>query len=315
VLAERVSLTVECFGRDASEERFAELIAFQVRYGRASVDSVVELRAFLALVTEWMGVFVRDVDGVLVAVGDAIVLPGVPTSRDLRMNATVRDGSSGAGLRAVLDAIGAWEHGRACAGLCANVTLRDEGVLALWEDEGFEQIGERARLRRPIASGETPPEVVVPEGMRIVALRDVPHLEPEVDIVWHESAADIPSATPQVVTELSAREQLGMSVEGDAPETWIVAVTDADEIAGFAYLHLYTSPGATAGHRMTGVARAFRGRGVARALKTSLLAWAIERGLDELQASNDEHSHAMRHINDDLGYVVDFRAPIMRRER
>ena len=53
---------------------------------------------------------------------------------------------------------------------------------------------------------------------------------------------------------------------------------------------------------MTAVRRAWRGRGVASALKRATIGWAIERGLTSLDTGNDEDNLAMRAVNARLGY-------------
>jgi RimJ/RimL family protein N-acetyltransferase len=53
---------------------------------------------------------------------------------------------------------------------------------------------------------------------------------------------------------------------------------------------------------MTAVARAWRGRGVAGALKRATIGWAIENGLVVLEAGNDTDNAAMRAVNARLGY-------------
>jgi mycothiol synthase len=53
---------------------------------------------------------------------------------------------------------------------------------------------------------------------------------------------------------------------------------------------------------MTAVARAWRGRGVAIALKRATIRWAIDNGLNELRTSNDPDNAPMRAVNATLGY-------------
>jgi GNAT superfamily N-acetyltransferase len=63
-------------------------------------------------------------------------------------------------------------------------------------------------------------------------------------------------------------------------------------------------PGSTtvAWHDMTAVRAAWRGRGVATALKRATIGWAIEHGLTALDTGNDEDNAAMRAVNARLGY-------------
>ena len=55
---------------------------------------------------------------------------------------------------------------------------------------------------------------------------------------------------------------------------------------------------------MTGTAREYRGRGVARALKVEALTRAKDRGLRALGTTNDEPNKSMRGINAKLGYQM-----------
>ncbi len=53
---------------------------------------------------------------------------------------------------------------------------------------------------------------------------------------------------------------------------------------------------------MTAVRRAYRGRGIAMALKRATIAWAVEHGLEALDTGNDEENAPMRAVNLALGY-------------
>jgi RimJ/RimL family protein N-acetyltransferase len=53
---------------------------------------------------------------------------------------------------------------------------------------------------------------------------------------------------------------------------------------------------------MTAVARDWRGRGLAGALKRATIAWAIDDGLDLLESGNDTDNLPMRAVNARLGY-------------
>ncbi|HEU0244533.1 MAG TPA: GNAT family N-acetyltransferase, partial [Candidatus Limnocylindrales bacterium] len=75
-----------------------------------------------------------------------------------------------------------------------------------------------------------------------------------------------------------------------------------DEVAGYANLRF--APGSTtlAWHDMTAVRPAFRGRGLALALKQATIAWAVANGVEALETGNDEHNAPMRAVNARLGY-------------
>jgi mycothiol synthase len=54
---------------------------------------------------------------------------------------------------------------------------------------------------------------------------------------------------------------------------------------------------------LTGVLPAYRGRGIATLLKVKGIAFARDRGYDEIRVVNDEQNEAMRRINQRLGFV------------
>jgi len=53
---------------------------------------------------------------------------------------------------------------------------------------------------------------------------------------------------------------------------------------------------------MTGVKRAWRGRGLARALKCAQIAWDMKSGFEQLETGNEQRNTPMRGLNAQLGY-------------
>ena len=53
---------------------------------------------------------------------------------------------------------------------------------------------------------------------------------------------------------------------------------------------------------MTAVKRAWRGRGIARALKATEINWALANGYTELHTSNEERNAPIKRLNARLGY-------------
>jgi GNAT superfamily N-acetyltransferase len=85
----------------------------------------------------------------------------------------------------------------------------------------------------------------------------------------------------------------------DSPEATFIAL-DGEEVVGLAKLSL-TAPTA-AGHSMTEVRRAWRGRGIAGALKATEINWALAHGYTELHTSNEERNAPIQRLNARLGY-------------
>lgn len=140
------------------------------------------------------------------------------------------------------------------------------------------------------------PEEKPPSGVEIARL--APEHEHGMWEVAKEANPDIPSPDPfdAGTFEEWRRYELGPRV---FRELSFVALEGA-EVVGWATLG--EDRAGSAQHFMTGVARRSRGRGVARALKLAQLHAAKGAGLRELRTQNDVANHAMRRVNERLGY-------------
>ena len=79
---------------------------------------------------------------------------------------------------------------------------------------------------------------------------------------------------------------------------FIVALDAADgSVVGYAALSMLPGSTTAAWHDMTAVRRAYRGRGIARAMKLATIRWAIQNGLETLHGSNDVDNAPMRGLN------------------
>jgi GNAT superfamily N-acetyltransferase len=56
---------------------------------------------------------------------------------------------------------------------------------------------------------------------------------------------------------------------------------------------------------MTGVLRAYRGRGIAAALKRTQIRWAKEAGYEKLQTANEVRNEPIRKLNARHGYRLE----------
>jgi mycothiol synthase len=168
---------------------------------------------------------------------------------------------------------------------------------------GFVEIDRMKALRLDLA-GRVPPPVTPPAGIALVSLADRPDLLPGVHRAAVETFPDVPTGDEPLyvgtLEEFVAREVERVGVPRDG---FVIALDEATgEVAGYANLLL--QPGETvAFHEMTAVRPAWRGRGLATALKHATIAWAIDRGLEALETGNDETNAPMRAVNARLGYV------------
>ena len=95
--------------------------------------------------------------------------------------------------------------------------------------------------------------------------------------------------------------QHDMQGPGDRPEATFVAVAGSEAV-GYAKFSLSGVSPKRAYHDLTAVKRDWRGRGIARALKSAQIGWAKANGFELLQTANDERNTPMRRLNEQLGY-------------
>ena len=119
-----------------------------------------------------------------------------------------------------------------------------------------------------------------------------------------EAFPDIPADDePMEVGSLEAFAARDVDRVGIPKDAFFVAVDEATgEVVGYASLIYDAASTTVAYHDMTAVRRAYRGRGIATALKRATIAWAIEHGLEALDTGNDEENAPMRAVNLALGY-------------
>ena len=144
--------------------------------------------------------------------------------------------------------------------------------------------------------------MIPPQGVEIVPWAERPELAHGMYEVVLEAAPDIPGGEDEQLESFEdwlAHEML--AGPGDRPEATFVAVAGA-EVIGFAKFSLTAAQPVTAHHALTGVKRAWRGQGVARALKATQIAWAKANGYEELRTRNEERNAPIRHLNEEFGY-------------
>ncbi len=90
----------------------------------------------------------------------------------------------------------------------------------------------------------------------------------------------------------------------DRPEATFVALADVG-VVGYAKLSLSLAREEVVMHDLTGVLRAWRGRGIAAALKRTQIAWAKNRGYAKLETSNEVRNEPIRRLNERHGYVIE----------
>lgn len=209
-----------------------------------------------------------------------------------------------------------YEHGlqRATAGgakkIFAIVREDQPEDEAFAERRGFQRTGHGDRISRlkvreaKLVRAHEADRTLRENGIRITTLAEMGKDEATLRALHqldNDTAADIPGL--ESWTGMSYEDWLTDMIEapGAAPELYWLAL-DGDRPVGVAPLHLRSE--GFADNAYTGVAREYRGRGIARALKLRGIEWAAANGIEYLITGNDVENRAMLAVNIDLGYEM-----------
>jgi mycothiol synthase len=203
----------------------------------------------------------------------------------------------GAGT-ALYEAISRWASERGVRELEVSVAGNDPESLSFALRRGFTEERREVGLVLSLA-GVSPPQVQLPAGIEIVTWAQRPELARGMYEVDLEARPDIPGFDDVAIEPFEEWMAHHMRRPTDSPEATFIALA-GEEVVGYAKLSL-TAP-AAAGHSMTGVKRAWRGRGIAGALKATEINWALANGYTELHTSNEERNAPIKRLNARLGY-------------
>lgn len=201
---------------------------------------------------------------------------------------------------ALYEAISAWTRERGLDELEAVVADDDVESLAFAHRRGFVEDRREKGVALRLAEIE-PPRVEPPPGVEIVSWAERPELARGIYEVAVEAFPDVPGWEDELMEPFEDWLAHDMQGSGDRPEATFVALA-GDEVVGYAKFSLTAAQPTTAHHDLTGVKRAWRGRGVARALKATQIAWAKANGYEELRTRNDERNAPIRKLNREFGY-------------
>lgn len=178
----------------------------------------------------------------------------------------------------------------------AGTLVQDEGSMAFARRFGFREVDRQIEQVRRIGDEPLP---AIPDGIEVVTVAQRPELWPKAYKPFAlEAFADMATFRPIVVSrEQWQRDWLSW------PEVMFVALAD-DEIVGCAGLEYDEDQPDRAEHALTAVARPWRRRGLASALKRLTLAFAASNGVREVTTWTQIGNADMRALNERLGYVA-----------
>jgi GNAT superfamily N-acetyltransferase len=145
------------------------------------------------------------------------------------------------------------------------------------------------------------PQVELPEGVEVVSWAERPELAGGMYEVALQALPDIPGFEDDDIEPFEDWLVHDMQRAGDRPEATFVALA-GEEVVGYAKFALRGAQPTIAYHDLSAVKRAWRGRGVARALKATQINWALANGYTELRTSNEARNAPIRHLNAAFGY-------------
>jgi len=187
-------------------------------------------------------------------------------------------------------------HAEACGYAEVGSMVDDPESFAFAQHFGFAETGRQIEQVRAVGSGEPWPNL--PDGVELTTLAKRPDLLPRL---YHELALqafeDMPTPRKVEITlEQWETEWL------DWPEATFAALAGG-ELVGMAGLNRDPDRSDRAENALTTVRRDWRGRGLARALKQTTIAWASQRGIREIYTWTQTGNENMRAVNERLGYV------------
>ena len=271
-----------------------------------------EMGEMEAYTLHWARVLVLR-DGEPVGTGGGEIVPMLPEKAWLIAEVLPNARGAGAGT-ALLDHLRGWARGHGAAYVEVSVEEGDAESLAYAERRGFAEVGRESQLILELDDFEPPP-VDLPEGIdAIVSFAERPDLVRGLYEVALEAFPDVPGEGEEPVEPFEEYCKHELEGLGDRPEATFIALAGG-EVVGYSKFHVPLARPEELMHDLTGVKRAWRGRGVAGTLKRAQLHWAKEQGIRTLITMNEVRNEPIRRLNERLGYrlapgKVHMRAPL-----
>lgn len=168
------------------------------------------------------------------------------------------------------------------------------------ERRGFNEVGREYEVALDVEQADLSAEPRA--GVEIVSLAERPALVRAVYDLDADVAPDVPSHEEgHEPTSFERWYDQYLEGPGAVPEALMVALAD-DQVVGYAGLRRRGAVSPIAENQLTAVRRAWRGRGIATALKRAQVERARAAGIERIFTTNDETNVAMRGVNARLGY-------------
>lgn len=184
-----------------------------------------------------------------------------------------------------------------------SVLVHDDDVnsLTFWTHRGFQENERWCPVALDLVTAEDSPVRSV-GGIEVVPLSARTDLLPGVHALVCEALEDMPFAEPMTPPKYERwLNRITLDTGGNC-DGCFVAVENDGALVGMTALAFPPARPTVAKVSHTAVARSWRGRGLATALKARQIAWAREAGYRLLETFNQDDNPAIRHINERLGF-------------
>ena len=252
-------------------------------------------------------------DGAPVGCGMTSIFPGAEGEPYLGADASVLPARRRRGIgEALLREVSARGRELGKEGLQLEVKEDDEESMRFVERRGFAEIERQKEVILDLTALDGPPSVEPPEGVVVVPRAARPGLERAEYELDREAGQDIPGLDGGLTQTFEEWHSFAIERPGADPELCFLALA-GDRLVGSASIVVI---GGTPYHGLTAVARGWRGRGVAQALKRAQIAAAHARGFTRLVTESQHDNVPMRRLNEKLGYEpapgsIVYRGPLL----
>lgn len=243
--------------------------------------------------------YIAFADGEVAGSGVAAIVDSTPTAVIAIVTVLPEHRRCGAGT-ALYRLISDWGRERGLDVVQTRIREDDPESLAFARRRGFEEFSRNGRLVLDLKGLELP-EVEAPAGIELTAWDGSVNRARGMFAVMREAMPDIPGNDDWVEPRFDHWHEHHLRGPGDRPEATFVALA-GDRVVGYAKYRFSDSRPGVATHHMTGVARDWRGRGVAGTLKRAQLRWAVEAGYETAETDNEMRNTPIRKLNESLGY-------------
>ncbi|MFF7869400.1 GNAT family N-acetyltransferase [Streptomyces qaidamensis] len=282
----------------ADAEGFSDTRRLALPYMLSTPESVVHTLTH-AHPDAHFGQLVAEEDGEIIGTAQISVAHESPEPGQGSANIYVRPGHTGRGAGSLLLRTAEERLGRLGVTKLFTWVLDEPGNRAFAERHGFRASRSAWFLRLDLAGGALPPRQDPPAGVELRTAADFADDPRPVFELDAEASSDEPSDIDVDLTDYEAWIE----------ETWKQPLLDRDltTIAVVdgrlaAFTAAYTDGGSRYATAMTGTAREFRGRGLAKLAKNDSLHRARAAGYTEAFTGNDTGNEPMIAINKWFGY-------------